>query len=275
MRRISGYKRERQMQLDRQVAFVTGGGSGIGRAICERFAAEGATIIAADWNLPLAEETIRLIEASGGSGLAIDMDVSRAAQVNAAIALATSRYGQIDLLVANAGLSDGTDILTIDEETWDRNLDIVLKGTYLCARAVLPAMIARKSGVILTISSVNGLTGLGEEAYSAAKAGLMNLTRNLAMRYGRDGIRANCICPGTIQTPIWDRRLLVEPDALDTLKEWYPLGRVGMPSDIANAALFLCSRQASWITGETLNVDGGLMAGLYRMSEDLSGRGKE
>lgn len=263
------------MQLDRQVAFVTGGGSGIGRAICERFAAEGATIIAADWNLPLAEETIRLIEASGGSGLAIDMDVSRAAQVNAAIALATSRYGQIDLLVANAGLSDGTDILTIDEETWDRNLDIVLKGTYLCARAVLPAMIARKSGVILTISSVNGLTGLGEEAYSAAKAGLMNLTRNLAMRYGRDGIRANCICPGTIQTPIWDRRLLVEPDALDTLKEWYPLGRVGMPSDIANAALFLCSRQASWITGETLNVDGGLMAGLYRMSEDLSGRGKE
>lgn len=263
------------MQLNGHVAVITGGGSGIGRAICERFAAEGATVIAADWNMPSAEETIRLIESTGGSGMAVNMDVSKADQVNAGITAAIDRFGQIDILVSNAGISDGTDILTIDEATWDRNLDIVLKGAYLCAKATLPGMIAHKGGVILTISSVNGLTGLGEEPYSAAKAGLMNLTRNLAMRYGKDGIRANCICPGTIQTPIWDERLKVEPDALDTLKDWYPLGRVGKPADIANAALFLCSDQASWITGETLNVDGGLMAGLYRMSEDLSGRGKE
>ena len=264
------------MELEGRVALVTGGGSGIGRAICERFVTEGATVIVTDWNLPAAETVAGRIQEQYGHAraLAVAMDVSQAHQVDAAIHEAITRRGSIDILVSNAGLSDGTDILTIDEETWDRNLDIVLKGAYLCAKAVLPGMLERHSGVILTISSVNGLTGLGEEPYSAAKAGLINLTRNLAMRYGRNGIRANCICPGTIRTPIWDKRLEKEPDALDTLTSWYPLGRVGTPEDVANAALFLCSDQASWITGETLNVDGGLMAGLYRMSEDLSGRGK-
>ncbi|HEU0165403.1 MAG TPA: SDR family NAD(P)-dependent oxidoreductase, partial [Thermomicrobiales bacterium] len=209
-----------------QVALVTGGGgAGIGRTICQRFAAEGATVIAADRDFPAAEETARLIAASGGTSLAMAMDVSNGEQVTDGIATAIARFGKIDILVCSAGFSDGTDILTIDEDRWDRNLTINLKGPFMCAKAVLPGMIERGSGVILTISSVNGLTGMGEEPYSAAKAGLVNLTRNLAVRYGKHGIRANCICPGTIRTYKWDQRLEREPTALDAMTRWYPLGR--------------------------------------------------
>jgi NAD(P)-dependent dehydrogenase (short-subunit alcohol dehydrogenase family) len=159
----------------------------------------------------------------------------------------------------------------IDPETWDRTLAVVLRGPYLCCRAVLPGMIARRRGVILNIASVNGLTGLGEEPYSAAKAGLINLTQNLAVKHGPDGIRANAIAPGTVRTPIWNARLAERPAVFDELAAWYPLGRVGEPADIAAAALFLASDDAAWITGVTLPVDGGLLAGSHRMARELSG----
>lgn len=259
------------MRLDGAVALVTGGGSGIGRAICERFAREGATVIAVDRNEAGAAETARLVEAAGGRALAVRADVTDRSAVEQAVRAAEEAFGRVDILVSNAGVSLGTDLVTIDEETWDANVDIVLKGTYLFARAVLPGMIARRKGVVLTIASVNGQTGLGEEPYSAAKAGVINLTQNIAVRYGKDGVRANCIAPGTIRTPIWNERLAEHPDTFEKLAAWYPLGRVGEAEDVANAALFLASDEAAWITGVTLNVDGGLMAGLYRMGEDLSG----
>ena len=259
------------MRLEGSVALVTGGGSGIGRAICERFAHEGAAVAALDRNAQGAASTVQRIEEAGGRGLALEADVTDRAAIERAVAGTVSRFGTIDILVCNAGVSLGTDLLTIDEATWDANVDIVLKGTYLAARAVLPGMIARRRGVVLTIASVNGQTGLGEEAYSAAKAGVINLTQNIAVRYGRHGIRANCIAPGTVRTPIWDARLAEQPHIFERLAAWYPLGRVGEPEDVANAALFLASDEAAWITGVTLNVDGGLMAGLYRMGKDLSG----
>jgi len=259
------------MRLGNAVALVTGGGSGIGRAICLRFAGEGASIVAVDRNADGAEETVRLVEEAGGTGMAIGADVTERPAVERAVQEAKARLGRIDILVCNAGVSKGTDLVTIDEETWDGTVDIVLKGTYLFAKAALPGMIARRRGVVLTIASVNGQTGLGEEPYSAAKAGVINLTQNIAVRYGKDGIRANCIAPGTVRTPIWSERLAANPRVFDQLAAWYPLGRVGEPEDVANAALFLASDEASWITGVTLNVDGGLMAGLYRMGEDLSG----
>jgi meso-butanediol dehydrogenase / (S,S)-butanediol dehydrogenase / diacetyl reductase len=121
------------------------------------------------------------------------------------------------------------------------------------------------------IAPVNGLTGLGEEPYSAAKAGLINLTQNLAIKYGPYGVRANVICPGTVRTPIWGERLAQDPQIFERLARWYPLGRVGETDDIAKAALFLASDDASWITGTTLTVDGGLMAGSYRMAQELQG----
>ncbi|MCB0183826.1 MAG: SDR family oxidoreductase, partial [Caldilineaceae bacterium] len=140
-----------------------------------------------------------------------------------------------------------------------------------CSKAVLPAMIEARRGAIVNIASVNGLTGLGEEGYSAAKAGVINLTQNMAIKYGRHNVRANVICPGTVQTPIWHERLKSDPAIFDKLAQWYPLGRVGQPEDIAKAALYLASDDAAWVTGTVLTVDGGLMAGSYGMARALEG----
>ena len=261
------------MRLPDTVAFVTGGGSGIGRAICQRFAAEGARVVVADRNLPGAEETVRLVTDIGGDALAVPLEVTDEASVAAEVARAETVFGPVDLLVNNAAISEGDNLTEIDPETWDRTLAVVLRGPYLCCRAVLPGMIARRRGVILNIASVNGLTGLGEEPYSAAKAGLINLTKNLAIKHGPDGVRANAIAPGTVRTPIWNARLATHPTAFEDLAPWYPLGRVGEPEDVAAAALFLASADAVWITGVVLPVDGGLMAGSYRMARELSGEG--
>jgi NAD(P)-dependent dehydrogenase (short-subunit alcohol dehydrogenase family) len=259
------------MKLQDRVVFVTGGGSGIGRAICQRFAQEGATVVAADLIPERALETAELVTHAGGTATGLEIDVAKSDSVNAAIGTAIDRYGRIDILVNNAGLSIGDRITDFDEAMWDLNLDVVLKGVYLCSKAALPGMIERGSGVILNIGSVNGIMAIGESAYSAAKAGMVNLTQNMAIHYGDDGIRVNLIAPGTIRTPIWDKRLEADPTAFDQLTPWYPLGRVGEPDDIANAALFLCSDDASWITGVVLPVDGGITAGNYRLNKDLQG----
>jgi meso-butanediol dehydrogenase/(S,S)-butanediol dehydrogenase/diacetyl reductase len=257
------------MRLANRIALITGGGSGIGQATALLFAQEGAKVVAVDRYLERAEETAQQIRAAGGEALALKADVSSQAEVDAMAQAALSAYGKVDILVNNAGISRGTDILTIDEETWDLNLAVVLKSVFLCSKAILPNMIANRYGAIVNISSVNGLTGIGEEAYSAAKAGMINLTKNMAVRYGRYQVRANVICPGTIATPIWGERVAQEPDIFKKLARWYPLGRVGQPQDVARAALFLASDEAAWITGATLNVDGGLMAGTAIFADDL------
>ena len=262
-------------RLDGNVALVTGGGSGIGRAIAERFAGEGARVVVADLNLPRAEETAGRIANAGGESLAVEADVASAAAVATLVARAEAAYGAVDILVNNAAAVAGDDLLTIDEATWDWNLAVVLKSAFLCARAVLPGMVARRRGVIVNVASVNGLSGFGEEAYSAAKAGMINLTRNLAIKYGRHGVRANVVCPGTVRTPIWGKRLAQRPGIFDELAAWYPLGRVGEPDDVAHAALFLASEEAAWITGAVLPVDGGLTAGNYRMARELEGKDPE
>jgi NAD(P)-dependent dehydrogenase (short-subunit alcohol dehydrogenase family) len=196
--------------------------------------------------------------------------VTVAADVEAMTQRVMAEYGRVDILVNNAGLSLGNDILSIDETSWDFNLAVVLKSAFLCSKAVLPHMLSAGHGAILNIASVNGLTGLGEEAYSAAKAGMINLTRNLAVKHGPSGVRVNCICPGTIRTPVWGPVVERDPQVFDRLAKWYPLGRVGEPKDVASAALFLVSEEASWITGVTLAVDGGLMAGNNPMAQDLA-----
>ncbi|GBD15983.1 3-oxoacyl-[acyl-carrier-protein] reductase FabG [bacterium HR26] len=263
------------MRLAGKVALVTGSGSGIGRAIAERFAREGARVIVNDLHRDRAEETVQRIAEAGGEALAIQADVTQSAAVQAMVEQGMAAFGRIDILVNNAGASQGDDILTFDEATWDWNLAVVLKSVYLCSRAVLPQMIERRSGAIVNISSVNGIVGLGEEAYSAAKAGMNVLTKNMAVKYGRFGIRVNAICPGTVRTPIWGPRLEKDPHIFEKLAKWYPLGRVGEPEDIANAALFLASDEAAWITGALLVVDGGLLAGSYRMTLELEGKAEE
>jgi meso-butanediol dehydrogenase/(S,S)-butanediol dehydrogenase/diacetyl reductase len=261
------------MRLPNKVALITGGGSGIGRAICELFAIEGASIVAADRYPERAEETAARIKGTGGEAVGVPVDVADASAVAAMAERAVATYGRIDVLVNNAGISAGDDILTIDEATWELNLNVVLKGAFLCSKAVLPGMLERRRGVILNIASVNGLWAVGEEAYSAAKAGMINLTQNMAVKYGDRNVRVNCIAPGSIRTPIWAARVAQDPGVFDKLARWYPLGRVGEPADVAKAALFLASDEASWITGVTLPVDGGLLAGSFRMARELQGEG--
>jgi NAD(P)-dependent dehydrogenase (short-subunit alcohol dehydrogenase family) len=255
------------------VALVTGAGSGIGQAIAWKLAAEGALVIAAGRTPESVLATIERIESTGGTAIAAGADVAAAAEVRAMIETALAETGRIDVLVNNAGKATVDGIVETDEAGWDADVAVVLRSAFLVTRAVLPAMIARGSGSIVNIASVNGLTGLGEEAYSAAKAGMVNLTQNLAIRYGQHGIRANCVCPATIRTPIWADVLRKDPDVFTRLAKWYPLGRVGETIDVANAVAFLASDEAAWITGETLNVDGGLLAGQYRMSRELMGEG--
>ena len=259
------------MRLADRVAIVTGGGSGIGRAISLRFAGEGASLVVVDLVQDRADETARLIQAAGGRAIAIGADVSSGSAMLEMAEQAMRAFSRIDILVNNAGLSRGADILTIDEETWDLNLNVVLKGPYLASKAVLGGMLERGSGVILNIASVNGLTGIGEEPYSAAKAGLINLTQNMAVRYGPKGVRVNAIAPGSIRTPIWDKTIQEHPGVFERVTKLYPLGRIGTPEDVASAALFLASDDASWITGTTLVVDGGLLAGTDRFAKAVSG----
>jgi NAD(P)-dependent dehydrogenase (short-subunit alcohol dehydrogenase family) len=256
--------------LANTVAVVTGGGSGIGRATAELFAREGATVVVADLHGDRAESVARGIDDGGGTAMAVEADIATPEGVDHVFARSDSVFAPVDILVNNAGASLGNDLRTIEPEIWDRNFDIVLKSAFLCTRAALPGMIARRKGAIVNISSVNGLMGLGEEAYGAAKAGMVNLTQNTAIRYGEFNVRANCIAPGTVDTPIWAERKKVNPNVMQELAAWYPLGRVGQAEDIANAALFLVSDAASWITGVVLPVDGGLTAGLFRMAKDLS-----
>jgi meso-butanediol dehydrogenase/(S,S)-butanediol dehydrogenase/diacetyl reductase len=253
------------MRLRGKTALITGGGSGLGRAMALRFAAEGASVVVADLNAARAQETAAFISASGGRALALVADVSDADQVAAMVNEAEAAFGRVDILVNNAGISSGDNILSIDEDGWDHTFDVVLKSVYLCSKAVLPGMIERRAGAILNITSVNGILAIGKEAYSAAKAGMVNLTRNMALKYAPYGIRVNAIAPGTVRTGIWDERLAKNPNAVDRVVVFYPLGRIGVPEDIANAALFLVSEDASWITGITMPVDGGVSAGPYQM----------
>ena len=261
------------MQLTNRTAIITGAGSGIGRATACRFAAEGACVVVADINDDAGMETVVSIGGEGGTARFVHTDVTNSAEVAAMVSQTLEAYGSVDILVNNAYFCDGDDILTVDEELWNRNIRGCLSSAFLCCKTVLPHMINQGKGTIVNIASVNGLLGLGEEGYSAAKAGVISLTQNIAVRYGEDGVRANSICPGSIQTPAWRAVLEKDPDLFNRLSKWYPLKRVGQPEEIAAAALFLASDQASFVTGTNLIVDGGLTAGLKRMGEELVGAG--
>jgi NAD(P)-dependent dehydrogenase (short-subunit alcohol dehydrogenase family) len=256
------------MRLQDKVVIVTGAASGIGRAIAIRFGQEGAKVVVADLNDAGGAGTVEAIGAAGGTALYVHAHVADEGEVSRLIRGTVDAYGRLDILINNAAICQGADVLDIEPPVWDLNLDVVLKSVYLCSRAALPPMIAQKSGAIVNIASVNGVTALGNAAYSAAKAGVINLTQNLACAYGPHGIRVNAIAPGTIATEIWASRLQKNPHVFDRIAAWYPLKRVGKPEEIASAALFLASDEASFATGATFVIDGGLTAGLRKWVED-------
>lgn len=242
------------------VAVVTGGAHGIGRACAARLAAEGATVAVLDLDVDTAHEVVaRLPQLGGRPHLAVHMDANDRSSVDQAIGRAAGELDQLDVLVNVAGGDvEHGGFEDTDDEVWTRVLELNLVGVVRCCRSATPHLRrSTTSPAIVTVSSVNAFTALGSEAYSAAKAGLTSLTGNLASSLGHDGIRVNAVAPGTIRTRVWDR----QAGGADRLVPMYPLGRVGEPEDVAAAVAFLASTDAAWITGHTLPVDGGLLAG--------------
>jgi meso-butanediol dehydrogenase / (S,S)-butanediol dehydrogenase / diacetyl reductase len=259
------------MRFQGRVAIITGSGSGLGRVLAQRFAAEGAAVVVADVVGQRATTVADEISEAGGRSLAQTTDVTNAADIEAMVGAARETFGSVEILVNNAAKATDADFLDVSEETWDEDVAIALKGSFLCSQAVLEDMTENRSGVILNISSVNALAYFGNEAYSAAKAGILSLTRSLAVRYGPFGVRVNAIAPGTLKTPAWEQRQQKDPEVFERVAKWYPLGRIGEPEDVAGAALFLASDEAAWISGAVLPVEGGLTAGNMEMAREIIG----
>lgn len=254
-----------------KAALVTGGAGGIGGAIARRLAEEGAAVGVLDRRRKEAAATAAAIQAAGGRALALTADIADPASVEAALAAMTGALGAPDVLVNNAALAIKGDLENTALADWRAEIEINLDGQFICAKGVLPGMVARGRGAIVNIGSVNGLMALGNPAYSAAKAGLLAFTRSLAVEYGPKGVRANMVSPGTVETDIetWRIRRRKNPKIFAQLARWYPVGRVGRPGDIAAAVAFVAADEASFVNGTNLVVDGGLTAGLPLMIEEL------
>ncbi len=248
------------MRLDKKVALVTGAAKGIGVAIATGFVDAGAAAVLFDIDGQAARELAGRLSAKGRA-LAIEGDVAREQDVKAAVERAVAEYGSLDVLVNNAGIEIAGAIPDYTLDQWDRQLGVNLKGAFLFAKHAIPHMRGR-GGAIVNISSVHALVSYpGNAAYDASKAGLVALTRALALDHGRDGIRVNSICPGYVDTPMTEAWLASVPDRAATERQMlaaHPLGRIGTPRDIAEAVLFLASDAASFITGASLVVDGGM-----------------
>ena len=253
-------------QLEGRVALITGAGSGIGRAAAHRFAAEGCAVAVADMVAAAAEETADKIVADGGRAIACAADVTVDVEVRAAVAHAVEAFGGLDVLYNNAGVNSSGSVADATEEDWDRCFAVNAKGTFLCSRAAVEYLAASGSGAIVNQGSVAALVGIPNfAAYCAAKGAVVALTRSMAIDLAPRGIRVNAICPGTVFTPLMEPMLRTRGDGdmevgLARTVVKYPIGRLGTPEEIASAALFLASDQASFLTGSVLAADGGMTA---------------
>ena len=244
------------MKLAGKVALVTGAAQGIGRAIALLLARNGADIVVSDINLEKAEETVREIRAIGPKATAVKVDVSNLSDVERMVEGIIEKLAKIDILVNNAGITRDKLILRMTEEDWDAVLGVNLKGTFNCTKTVIRHMAKQRSGKIVNIASVVGEMGnAGQANYSASKAGVIGLTKTIAREYAQRGINVNAIAPGYIETPMTDA---LPEKAKDELKKLIPMERLGKPEDVAEAVLFLVCEESSYITGQVVNVNGGI-----------------
>jgi NAD(P)-dependent dehydrogenase (short-subunit alcohol dehydrogenase family) len=251
-------------KLDVRVALVTGAASGIGRCTALAFAAEGARVVVSDVQSEPGRATVDLIETAGGEAIFVAADVSRREDVERLVSTGVETFGRLDYAHNNAGVSGlaqpGTEFHMYPEQLWDQVLGINLKGVWLCMQAEIAHMLGHGGGAIVNTASIAGLVGGFGGAYSAAKHGVVGLTRVAALEYAARGIRVNAVCPGVIETPMVDQLFASRPQVRDFLLSGEPIGRFGRPEEIAVAVVWLCSDAASFLTGVALPVDGGWVA---------------
>ncbi|MBS3907317.1 MAG: 3-oxoacyl-[acyl-carrier-protein] reductase [Syntrophaceae bacterium] len=244
------------MELSGKVVLVTGAAQGIGKAIALLLAKNGADVVVSDINLEKAQETAHEIQGMGRRSFAIKVNVADLKDVERMVEAIVEQFGRIDILVNNAGITRDRLILRMTEEDWDAVLDVNLKGTFNCTKAAIRHMSKQKCGKIVSIASVSGEMGNpGQANYAASKAGVIGFTKTIAREFAGRGINVNAIAPGYIQTPMTDA---VPEKAKEELKRMIPMERLGQPEDVAQAALFLVSENSSYITGQVLNVNGGI-----------------
>lgn len=246
-----------------KVVIVTGGNSGIGKATALAFAREGANVIIASRRAEAGLETVRLIEAEGGRSIFVPCDVSKGPDVERLVASTLETYGRLDIAFNNAGITAEKRVLAdLTEEQFDRLMNINLKGTWWCMKYEIPAMIKSGGGCIVNCSSTAAFkTSRGLSHYTASKAAVIGITKGASVDYARQGIRINSVCPGLIDTVMTEESMnLRDPKAAQAIAKSQPLGRIGQPEEVANAVLWLCSDKASFVTGENLTVDGGLLS---------------
>ncbi len=245
-----------------KVALVTGGAYGIGRAAVLAFVRKGAMVVIADVDVKNGEETLRLVKEAGGEGIFVRTDVSQEADVSALVEKAVKTFGALDYAFNNAGIHK-VFCSTIDftERDWTEMIDINLKSVWLCMKHEIPQMLKQGKGAIVNTSSAAGLVAApSNPAYPASKHGVVGLTKSTAVEFARKGIRVNCVCPGPTRTGMHDSLVAVAPEIVEQMHTKVPMGRIGEPEEVALAAVWLCSDEASYITGHALPVDGGLVA---------------
>lgn len=249
-------------RLDGKIALITGAGSGIGRASALTFAREGAKVAVADKLVDGGRETVRMVEAAGGTASFIEVDVSDAASVEAMVNSTVETYGRIDCAYNNAGIEGQvapTD--SYADDMFDRVIAVNLTGVWLCMKYEIPRLLEQGGGAIVNTASGAGLIGVaGLSAYVASKHGVIGLTKTAALEYAKSGIRVNAVCPGLIQTPMVERLTADQPQLGEALVAMEPVGRTGRPEEIAESVVWLCSDAASFVTGHAMSVDGGFVA---------------
>lgn len=246
-------------EFDGKCVIVTGGSAGIGRAAALAFAKKRASVVVADVDTAGGEKTVEMVRGEGGDALFVKTDVSKAQDVSNMVEKAIGVYGRLDIAFNNAGI-EGEQAPTGEggEANWDRVIDINLKGVWLCMRAEIPQMLKQGGGAIVNTSSVAGRVGFENlPAYVASKHGVLGLTKTAALEYATEGIRVNAVCPGVIHTEMIDRVIGGDEDLLEAYANMAPVNRMGQPEEVADAVVWLCSEEASFVTGHAMTVDGG------------------
>lgn len=245
------------MKLKNKVAIITGGGTGIGRGIALQFAKEGAYVVVCGRRKEPLEEVVKVIQDEGGEAIYCITDVSSSEQIENMVSTTLMKWGQIDIVINNAGLYIADELAYVDEKDWDRIMNVDAKGVFLVSKAVLPHMLKQAKGKIVNIASIAGLFGFEKSAaYCAAKGAVVNLTREMALDYAHHGINVNAIAPGVVESDM-TKSLLSDERSKKTFLDKIPSGRIGTPLDIAHAAVYLSSDEADYIVGQILIVDGG------------------